>query len=70
MKWTAAPPTTPGWYWWREALFQEARVVEVYCSPATASLVARWCRVENMKGEWAGPIPLPQEKPSCPPETT
>jgi len=68
MLWTITMPTKPGWYWHRSATPINGktfpRVCEIvrvngphllYCSGSTT------CRVENVSGEWAGPIPEPEE---------
>lgn len=62
MTWTSDKPTVPGWYWYRG--YEDAdRVVHVMDNGE--SLVA--CSFEfsesmfYLDGQWAGPIPAPEE---------
>ena len=69
MTWNERQPTTPGWYWYRgEASGQKPVVVfvnphadptsgnwEVYFLTGVIKTVAHW------DGQWAGPIPMPEE---------
>lgn len=66
MKWTREKPTQPGWYWWR-APRKRPRVLLVSAYAFTKTryqdgLGGDVYLVENMvPGEWAGPIPEPEE---------
>jgi hypothetical protein len=63
MRWTRNKPTVPGWYWWKTYAVmtnQEAGTSIVFVAED------RYCSiegdyVENLGGEWAGPLPLPEE---------
>jgi len=57
MTWTTKAPTEPGWYWRRPAQNDLAPfIVEV--RRVGKSIVAGWCaaRVEEIGGEWQGPL--------------
>lgn len=57
--WTKAPPTEPGWYWWRENIEYNAVVQWVSSSgAAVAPLGATWQAAE-MGGQWFGPLREP-----------
>ncbi len=66
MKWSSNKPTKPGWYWWR-APGKNPRVLRVWAYEGSKPT----CQdgfggdedfIENMvPGEWAGPIPEPEE---------
>lgn len=58
--WTKKTPTKNGWY-----IYQERRNRKLCCvidSKATGFAFGL-CKVEDLCGEWAGPIPEPQEGP-------
>ncbi len=70
MTWTTQKPTVPGWYWYREdGIGPEVMDVDYRAIGETDAeaqvLVAQNANeydvVENMIGEWAGPIDLPEE---------
>lgn len=69
MMWTTDKPTTPGWYWWRhrhgwkaDASWTVPKIVKVV-NKAGLLMVCAWCQLGNMlDGEWAGPIPEPEER--------
>ncbi len=69
MKWSTELPTVPGWYWWRRGYWlyggrEVPKPVEI-TSPGWA-YIGDWADERStaaMGGEWAGPIPLPQEPP-------
>lgn len=63
LAWTRERPTVPGWYWYRDrsivprvvSLTQDgyglvAYGIEEYCN-----------RLYEVRGEWAGPLPHPEE---------
>lgn len=68
--WTKTPPTTPGWYWWREDISRHAKIVYVTESLHSMEVFsfARW-RVTGRGGEWAGPLVEPggDAIENCPP---
>lgn len=60
--WTRERPTEPGWYWWRTTSHE--RIVQVTQMPSGSF----WffvpdvsLSVESSVGQWAGPIPHPEE---------
>ena len=61
LRWAKEPPKEPGWYWWRWC--RGAELVPLYVRDGLIveyphqSLV----RVVDLGGEWAGPIPEPEE---------
>ncbi|WP_413935987.1 hypothetical protein [Nitrospira sp. BLG_1] len=61
--WTRERPTVPGWYWYRDmttvprvvSLIQDGYGLVVYG-------IEEYCnRLYEVRGEWAGPIPPPEE---------
>jgi hypothetical protein len=68
MKWTTNPPTVPGWYWFRENDAQRALVLDV--QPLSNGKLAimrelnrlggEYMFVEELNGEWAGPLSEPK----------
>jgi hypothetical protein len=60
--WTKERPKEPGWYWWRGDWYGP-EVLQVYLlnGPDTDQLAIDETEIERHDGEWAGPIPLPQE---------
>ncbi len=66
LTWETAPPTDEGYYWYRESSLGTPAVVRVYLRPgstvlrATGSLFEQHA-VQTMDGEWAGPLPFPEE---------
>jgi hypothetical protein len=72
MKWTKTPPTEPGNYWWRSReRHSEARVYRIARWPANGKLVFQDRQltnsldgivfVEEIYGEWAGPLRPPAD---------
>lgn len=67
MIWTTEKPTKPGWYWWR----REKGFIPSFLHVTTDHLKgtgffivgAYTVRFQNIGGEWAGPIPEPEEQP-------
>jgi len=65
--WSTEKPTVAGWYWWRNKQLKyeedmEPRIVEVRLY--AGDLAIGNCRLAQssfLKGEWAGPLPLPRE---------
>lgn len=76
LTWTRTAPTVPGWYWrrvgmgdpgWIDSVFLEVPYSnpmvdgpEVLCVEGSDELARA---VEDVNGEWAGPIPPPVEEP-------
>jgi hypothetical protein len=63
MTWTKDKPTVPGWYWYRNphGFVWVENIDEKdgeLCAVSTAGVMYL---VENYPGEWAGPLPLPEE---------
>lgn len=60
MTWSSEKPTVDGWYWWRSDY--DETPVPVYLRK---TLVTSWGGkerwIENVGGEFAGPIPAPEE---------
>jgi hypothetical protein len=64
MKWTKNTPTVPGWYWFREKSAERALVLDVQpLSTGKLAIMAELNRlgadyilVEELNGEWAGPL--------------
>lgn len=68
MKWTTDKPTQPGWYWIKDG--SAARIVELEIGTFDGVYVAWVWQVGSRAqiplerfncGEWAGPIPEPEE---------
>ncbi len=61
MKWTTEKPTTPGWYWYKGAGYSTT----LYVYTANGGLFVEdhdyTGPVQGYPGEWAGPIPEPEE---------
>jgi hypothetical protein len=63
--WTKGLPTEPGYYWFRNALYREPEQVvhvRIYVGKLAVgnSAIEGWDRMET--ADWAGPIPLPEER--------
>lgn len=58
--WTKVPPTEPGWYFWRKFPNDESRCHCVWRG-SSGTLFVNVSAVQDCDGEWAGPIPQPQE---------
>lgn len=68
MIWSKETPTQLGWYWWRRSKFNNKRPLQIIeDSELTGQLMTkRWVAILDrdpltMSGEWAGPIPEPEE---------
>lgn len=64
LTWTDAKPTTEGWYWWRQR--PETAELIVYVYDASGGLHVQFPddeiqRLEDVNGQWAGPIAQPEE---------
>lgn len=67
LKWTKEKPTEPGWYWYKghaPGFKLEAPWIVLIESEA-GELAARWPvngyrYVDHMKGEWCGPLEVPE----------
>lgn len=66
---TTSAPTEPGYYWYRRRKNTVPVVVWVYDSgyglvidQNGRTFVDSRISVDSLKGEWAGPIPLPKER--------
>lgn len=64
LRWSNAPPTQPGWYWWRgsrsiQVIFVSQAHLDLleHCPVLYGSTAATGC-------QWAGPIPEPEESPA------
>jgi hypothetical protein len=78
MSWTIEQPTKPGWYWFREPglnldkpmpawVYQTGDIVYVKLCGAYEDCAEK--RLDELKGEWAGPIsppPVFEERESNP----
>lgn len=69
MKWSKSPPTEPGLYWWRtpedseifgvDAVWIQQRFGTLICN----SFDGNPCDISELTdGDWAGPIPQPEEE--------
>lgn len=66
MKWTKEKPTKPGWYWFRsETEYGTCTTVleirNVQGGLVVVETIAIYPLEEFREGEWAGPIPEPEE---------
>lgn len=64
LTWTSTKPTTPGWYWWRDAEENGPVIVQVFQPDKDAPLFVEhigWLDDEIMGGDWAGPLEPPKE---------
>lgn len=66
MTWTTNKPTTPGWYWWRRNKDKNLTCHEIgyrheHDGLWILSLPDEYVRIDEYGGEWAGPIPEPEE---------
>lgn len=72
LKWTSEPPKETGWYWHRPEPGVIPKMVFVYWRYAP-NQEPQWCAVlpcncdvwrniNEIAGEWAGPIPEPEEE--------
>lgn len=63
LQWTKEPPKKPGWYWWREKKGNRPRIVDVGQGAGMdlAFTPKGLCKVNELDGEWAGPVRAPVE---------
>ena len=61
MKWTKERPTESGWYWFRDTTFGVTSVLEVKIHRDKSIRIGPCYDGEITRGEWAGPIPEPEE---------
>ncbi len=66
MKWTKEKPTQNGFYFWRKKDVDEnaLTVAVVRMSDRTAKIIGceTVCCIDDVGGEWAGPIQEPEEQ--------
>ena len=55
-RWTRRKPTAPGWYWWREGLDAQPALYPVEWKPVWKCWGIPGKRVDEMLGEWQGPL--------------
>jgi hypothetical protein len=66
LRWSSTPPTEPGWYWYKPPYETSSAVI---WKLEMLNECLGWRDDDNKfysmkkldKGQWAGPIPLPQE---------
>lgn len=61
MIWTTDKPTKPGEYWYRDG--STAAIVCVDFDTSVRWFSGRRGVLSDLKGQWAGPIPEPEEQP-------
>lgn len=64
LKWSVAPPTVAGWYWWRPAADRMPGMACVLETLAVRFGIELWQggperMAAEMGGEWAGPLQPP-----------
>lgn len=69
--WTSQTPTVPGWYFYRDTKFSTFKFVEIFAANYSGP-IDLWQKheggmrllkcVESAGGQWAGPIPMPEEE--------
>ena len=57
MTWTTDTPTKPGWYWWRSKIPH----TDFWTCPTIRDITVSALLNDNLWGQWAGPIPEPEE---------
>jgi len=68
MRWTTERPTKPGWYWWRanaesfESPHLIDRVGDIHGGDVLYCATCDDDHMEERDGQWAGPIPEPEEE--------
>ena len=67
MTWTPNKPTQPGWYWYRfkgnSSWLEVREILEGgFWSTEDESGCTEYINVNELHGEWAGPIPEPEER--------
>ena len=67
LRWSSEPPTSPGWYWYKDH-HGVARVEQVHSNPRNAEEMTilentfmgwRHCPIKNLGRQWAGPLTPP-----------
>lgn len=62
LRWTKEKPTQNGWYWWRTGEDCNLRgIVSVCIETDIMVLAGSYKYLSQTTGEWAGPIPEPEE---------
>ncbi len=64
MKWTTTTPTVPGWHWWRASDEHGAwphKIAQINGVLYITTFGTDHKRELYIGGEWAGPIPEPEE---------
>lgn len=65
MKWSKEKPTQAGWYWWKDldrpGKPHMAHVVNDGYGLTVYGIEEYSRRLYEVRGEWAGPIPEPEE---------
>lgn len=69
MKWTDEKPTVPGWYWQRFGTSKNDPISirhvfisdELYPGTPCFLMYMKICPVDIVQGQWAGPIPEPED---------
>lgn len=62
MNWTTTKPTVPGWYWWRRDHRSTHEVIKVGEEVGDRVFLLSLQAIEEaVRGEWAGPLGLPEE---------
>lgn len=61
LRWTTEPPKKPGWYWWRWCKGAELNPLYVRDGLIVEYPRQSLTHVAGIGGEWAGPIPEPEE---------
>ena len=61
LRWTTEPPQEAGWYLWREKEWRRPIVREVEEGLVISDEFGTWS-VIDVTGQWAGPIPEPEEQ--------
>ena len=60
MTWSSENPSKPGWYWWRDkGMFPRIRLIQKDRDSRLFTDTNVYAKFE--KGQWAGPIPEPEE---------
>lgn len=72
LEWTKEKPAVTGWYWWKNSdVHVDAQVIRLEWSPLDSTVLRitkhdgllAGLMVEDIKGEWAGPLDPPKERP-------
>jgi hypothetical protein len=68
VRWSTTLPAAVGWYWWRKTRGDDPQCFYVYFAGGLFWAYNEWPgdigdenRVDEIGGEWAGPIPLPED---------